>query len=63
MGILIPLKECWRAARQLAPACKPADKDAVILALADRILAAHEVLANRAEKRTVVLTERDYCPL
>lgn len=34
-----------------------------VLALADRILAAHEVLAHRAERRQWVLTETDYCPL
>jgi hypothetical protein len=34
-----------------------------VLALADRILRAHDVLANLAERRAVVLTEADYCPL
>ena len=34
-----------------------------VLALADRIYAAHEVLGNRAERRAVVLTEVDACPL
>lgn len=35
----------------------------LVLALADRIHAAHEVLARLAERRVVVLTERDSCPL
>jgi hypothetical protein len=35
----------------------------LILALADRIHAAHEALGRLAERRAVVLTERDYCPL
>jgi hypothetical protein len=34
-----------------------------VLALADRIFAAHEVLANRAERREVVISEADSCPL
>lgn len=38
-------------------------KRAFVLALADRIYAAHEVLGNRAERRAVVLTEVDACPL
>jgi hypothetical protein len=42
--------------------CRRSDRRR-ILALADRIHAAHEVLARRAERRAVVLTERDYCPL
>lgn len=33
------------------------------LALADRIHAAHEVLARLAERRAVVISERDSCPL
>lgn len=36
---------------------------AFVLALADRILAAHEVLARRAERRAWDGTEADYCPL
>ena len=36
---------------------------AFALALCDRILRAHEILALRAEKRAVTLSERDYCPL
>ena len=35
----------------------------LVESMANRILAAHEVLANRAERRAVVLTENDYCPL
>lgn len=38
-------------------------KDTFIIALCNRILAAHEVLARRAERREWVLTEADYCPL
>ncbi len=34
-----------------------------ILSLAFRILAAHEVIGARAERRQFVLTEHDYCPL
>lgn len=36
---------------------------AFVLALADRILRAHDVLAHLAERREVVLSEVDYCPL
>lgn len=36
---------------------------AFILALAERIFLAHEIIGRRAERRTVVLTEVDYCPL
>ncbi len=34
-----------------------------ILSLCARILAAHEVLARRAERRLVVVSEVDYCPV
>lgn len=34
-----------------------------VRALADRILACHEILAHKAEKRQPVLTEVDACPL
>ena len=36
---------------------------AFIRELADRIFRAHEILGRRAERRAVVLTETDYCPL
>lgn len=34
-----------------------------VLALANRIYAAHEVLGRRAERREVVISEVDSCPL
>lgn len=36
---------------------------AFVLALADRILAAHEVIGRQAEKREWAVTEHDSCPL
>lgn len=39
------------------------DLPAFVLALADRIYRAHEILARRAERAEVVITETDYCPL
>ena len=55
------LKYYWRVVREMR-ADMSADRR-LIFALADRIHAAHEVLARLAERRAVVLTERDYCPL
>lgn len=43
--------------------CSAGSERGLVLALADRIYACHEILAHKAERRAVVLTERDACPL
>jgi hypothetical protein len=56
----------------MAPTTLSSDEDfasavdelkAFALRLSERILAAHEVIGRRAERREVRLTEHDYCPL
>ena len=55
------LRFYWRTVSDMR--ADRAAQRAFTLALADRIYAAHEVLGRLAERRAVVISERDSCPL
>lgn len=62
IGVAFGVWFAWRMVRDDGPA--PTDEQRRLqLALADRIFAAHEVPGRLAERRAVVISERDSCPL
>lgn len=58
------MSECWRRDRHLLPVCPAPEpcptQRALILALAEHLADASEVIGERAEKRVVVITETDF---